>query len=253
MSRRLLVGLATVLTVALAGCAESQSLGETSWRVDSLGEAGVVVDAVVTLDFVDEAQVAGETGCNSFTGPYETDRDAISLGPLAVTQAACTDPARAAMETAYLGALDRAERYRIEEHVLTLFGPEEEVLAELARFDPTLEGSSWSVLAYNDGRTAVVSVILETQLTAEFGDDGTLSGSGGCNDYAGPYESEGRRLAVGPLARTERRCGSPPGIDEQEAAYLAALESADVWVIRGDILELRRNDGALAVSLRPAG
>jgi heat shock protein HslJ len=109
------------------------------------------------------------------------------------------------------------------------------------------------VLAYNNGNQAVVSVILDTQITAVFGDDGSISRSGGGNDYTGPYETEDQRIAIGPVAATKQLCDSPGGIDDQEAAYLAALESAELWVIRGDILELRRDDGALAVSLRPAG
>jgi len=253
VSRKALLGLAAVLVAALAGCSESQNLAETGWRLDSLGEAGVVVDAVVTLDFVTDGRVTGETSCNSFNGPYESDGDAISIGPLAMTRAACPDPARAAMETAYLAALERAETDRIDEHVLTLLGSDDRVLAELARFDPTLEGSSWTVLAYNNGNQAVVSVILDTQITAVFGDDGIISGLGGGNDYTGPYETEDQRIAIGPVAATKQLCDSPGGIDDQEAAYLAALESAELWVLRGDILELRRDDGALAVSLRPVG
>lgn len=253
MSRKTIVGIATVLVVALTGCSESQDLAGSGWRVDSLGEAGVVVEAVITLNFGDDGRVVGETGCNSFNGPYDTDGDAISIGPLAVTRAACPDPARAAMEAAYLVALDGAERYSIDEHVLTLFGAEDRVLVELARFDPTLEGSAWTVLAYNNGRQAVVSVILDTAITAEFGDDGVVSGSGGCNEYSGPYETDQQRISIGPLARTKKLCDSPGGVDDQETVYLAALESADLWVIRGEILELRRDDGALAVSLRPGG
>lgn len=213
----------------------------------------MVVDAVVTLDFVAGGRLTGETGCNSFNGPYRSDGDALSIGPLAVTRAACPDSARAAMETAYLAALDRVETYRIDEHVLTLLGSDDRVLAELARFDPTLEASSWTVLAYNNGDQAVVSVILDTQITAEFGQDGMVSGSGGCNNYNGPYKTEEQRISIGPVAATKQLWGSPGGIDDQEAAYLAALESAELWVIRGSILELRREDGALAVSLRPGG
>jgi heat shock protein HslJ len=200
VSRKALLGLAAVLVAALAGCSESQNLAETGWRLDSLGEAGVVVvvDAVVTLDFVTDGRVTGETGCNSFNGPYQSDGDAISIGPLAMARAACPDPARAVMETAYLAALERAETDRIDEHVLTLLGSDDRVLAELARFDPTLEGSSWTVLAYNNGNQAVVSVILDTQITVVFGDDGSISRSGGGNDYTGPYETEDQRIAIGP-------------------------------------------------------
>jgi len=212
----------------------------------------VVIEAVVTLEFVDGRRVVGETGCNSFNGPYEVDGDGIAIGPLAVTRAACPDPARSAMETSYLGALDRAEIYGIDEHVLVLSDAEGLALVELARFDPTLEGSRWTVLAFNNGNQAVVSVILDTVIAVEFGEDGTLSGSGGCNDYNGPYKTEEQRISIGSVAATKQLCGSPRGIDDQEAAYVAALESAELWVIRGDILELRREDGALAVSLRPA-
>ena len=35
---------------------------------------------------------------------------------------------------------------------------------------------------------------------------------------------------------------------EQETAYLAALQSASVYTIRGNTMELRREDGALAAS-----
>ena len=253
MSRSALAAFATVVLATFAGCSELQDLAATGWRVDSLGEAGVVIEAVVTLDFGDDRSVVGETGCNSFTGPYEIDGNGISIGPVAVTRTACPDPVRSAMEEGYLAALDRAETYRIDEHVLTLFGPEDRVLVELARFDPTLEGSSWTVLAYNNGNQAVVSVILDTVITAEFGEDATVSGSAGCNEYTGPYETEAQRISIGPLTAAKRLCGGPAGIDDQEAAFLAALDSAELWVTRGDILELRREDGALAVSLRPGG
>jgi hypothetical protein len=39
---------------------------------------------------------------------------------------------------------------------------------------------------------------------------------------------------------------------DQELQYLAALQSATVWSVRGTTLELRDDAGALQVSARPA-
>ena len=46
--------------------------------------------------------------------------------------------------------------------------------------------------AYNNGKQAVVSGLADTEVTALFGEDGTLSGSAGCNRYNAPFE-RGRR------------------------------------------------------------
>ncbi len=51
-----------------------------------------------------------------------------------------------------------------------------------------------------------------------------VTGSGGCNRYAGPVRIDGRSIAFGPLAATRMAC--PPAIDDQETKFFAALEDA---------------------------
>jgi heat shock protein HslJ len=87
---------------------------------------------------------------------------------------------------------------------------------------PSLVGPNWQLLAYNNGRNAVQSVMIGTQPTAVFGADGQLTGFGGCNTFAGPYESTARTLSIGPLTSTQMACDQP--VMDQETAYLAALQ-----------------------------
>jgi heat shock protein HslJ len=95
---------------------------------------------------------------------------------------------------------------------------------------------------------AVVGIIEGTEINAVFGEDGSLSGSSGCNNYVTSYTAEGDQLTIGRVASTMMFCAEPEGVMEQEAAYLAALETAATFTIVNGQLELRTADGALAVS-----
>ena len=70
-----------------------------------------------------------------------------------------------------------------------------------------------------------------------------MTGSAGCNNYMTTYTIEGDIISFGPAATTRKACGDPEGIMEQESAYLAALESATAYQIKGNTLELTGTDG----------
>ncbi|HXV97717.1 MAG TPA: carboxylesterase family protein, partial [Anaerolineae bacterium] len=53
-------------------------------------------------------------------------------------------------------------------------------------------------------------------------------------------------------AATRKACPQPEGVMDQEMQYLAALETAATYQLRGDTLELRTADGALAVTFQSA-
>ena len=83
-------------------------------------------------------------------------------------------------------------------------------------------------------------------MTALFGEDGTLSGSAGCNRYNAPFELDGAKIKIGAAATTRMMCDEP--IMQQEQLYLAALETAATYKVEGSKLELRTADGALAAT-----
>ncbi|MFT3876471.1 MAG: META domain-containing protein [Propioniciclava sp.] len=109
-------------------------------------------------------------------------------------------------------------------------------------------GTSWIVTGILD-RQAVTSPIPGTELTVEFGTDGTVRGSAGCNGYAGPYTVTDGAISVGPLAHQEMGCVSPEGIMEQEAAFFAAFESASTIERQPALLILRTPEGGTALIL----
>ena len=77
----------------------------------------------------------------------------------------------------------------------------------------------WSVLAIGDE-----AVSAEAGLTVAFTADGTVSGSTGCNQFSGRYESRGAALTVLPLRITRRGC--PEAETRREAAMMRALGTA---------------------------
>ena len=107
----------------------------------------------------------------------------------------------------------------------------------------TLAGTSWQATGINNGKEAVVSQEGTEKVTAQFGADGTLSGSGGCNTYSGPYTTSGAdQITIGALASTEMACPEPAM--EIEQMYFAALANVATYQIEGTTLTLRDAGGA---------
>ena len=110
----------------------------------------------------------------------------------------------------------------------------------------------WEVTAFLNG-DAVSSPLPGTALTATFGDDGTLSGSSGCNRYTTTHTTDGGAIEIEPAGGTKMLCPEPEGVMEQEAAYLAALPTAVHYGLDGGSLTLLSADGRYVVAYaRPA-
>jgi len=106
--------------------------------------------------------------------------------------------------------------------------------------DGVLEGE-WTVEAITvDG--AETQVAEGTSVTAIF-DAGMLSGSAGCNNFTGSYETDGASLTIGPLGSTAMFCADPAEAMDQEAAFLMLLNEAESFIVNGDDLEIRTSDG----------
>jgi uncharacterized lipoprotein YbaY len=98
-----------------------RALEGTDWSAESYnnGRGGVVsllAGTAITARF-EGGQVAGDAGCNRYTGGYTLGPGdgALSLTPAAATQRLCSEPAGVMeQEAAYLTALPTTARYRIE-------------------------------------------------------------------------------------------------------------------------------------------
>lgn len=173
-----------------------------------------------------DGSTSGSTGCNKYNAAYTIGGEKITISPGATTLMACSTPIMA-QESAFLDVLASATTYKIAGDVMELKDASGVVIAKFSALGPvTLEGSPWQIIGYNDSKQTVVSVIIGTEITANFGKEGTLSGSASCNNYKATYEVDGDNISIGPAAATRMFCPEPDGVMEQEVQYLAALETA---------------------------
>lgn len=98
-----------------------------------------------------------------------------------------------------------------------------------------LAGTEWRLVAFGEEQIVQYDPAVTT-VNIIFGEDGSVSGTSGCNQYGGSYTLEGDTLGFGPLMSTLMACEEPAM--SVEAAYLDALGSASTFTIRGNMLEI---------------
>ena len=121
---RAVVATCLVLAFALSACgpAAEASLTRSAWPVTLAGSTwtavlrrrpadgrGLPPTAAFTAD-----KVEGTTGCNSYFGTYEYARGAIKFSTMGSTAMACLDPAIAATEGRFMGAMQGASSVSID-------------------------------------------------------------------------------------------------------------------------------------------
>jgi heat shock protein HslJ len=255
LNHRIRTALGVLALVGLfAGCGtmanavESAPLDGTAWVLTGLPGHTLVPDSSVTLQF-SEGRLSGSDGCNRYSGSYSVENSALAVAPnLVSTQMACV-PDIDAQARAYIAALTGAKSFRVDGERLELLAADGKASAVLAAQSRSLAGTSWSATGINNGRQAVSSLLNGSSVTMNFGKDGVVSGSAGCNRYTAPYSSDGPGLTIGQAAATRKMCASPEGVMEQEQQFLRALATVATARFEGDRLELRTAKGALAVSL----
>ena len=242
----------TVLSVA--GCSSSSDsprggkLEGKAWLLTSYlskGTLKTIPQYAYAEALFKEQTIAGKC-LNSYTGPFETNDkgEVTKVGPLTSTKMAGPDDVMA-FESDYFALLDQSKSYYATSDKLTIYDKDDAEILVYKVSDAALTGD-WRVTSYNNGKQAVVSVLSSTVITLLFGADGKVSGNGGINDYNGEYTTEGTdSITIGPLA--SGKMAGPEDAMQQEAAYLAALQSAKKIKVGARDLELRTADGALAV------
>ena len=132
------------LGIALAACggaggaspSTTAGLQGTSWTLVKIGDQEITLEAPPTLTVGADGAVSGSTGCNTYNGTATIEGNSISFGPLATTRVFCSG-APGVTETAFLAAINEVEAFAIdsqgrlvlEDGVVMLFGPAEEVPA----------------------------------------------------------------------------------------------------------------------------
>ena len=196
-----------------------------------------------------EPTVSGSGGCNNyFAGYTSADDGSLTIdGPIGSTMMACETGGE--QEMAYLGALETVTNWVVTEDgrlELTYNSgqPYEEKLI-YAPGETPLVSTTWRLVSYGNP-DELVDVEEGTAVTAVFTPDadnsGIVAGSATCNQYTTSYTLDGSSISFGPTAGTMMMC--PVGA-EQEAAYLAALDTAQSYEIFGANMQIVYDGGVL--------
>lgn len=244
-------GATTTISDNTAAPSGAQSPPAGAWNLVSFaGPQGVTPAAAgptATLRFGTGGTLDGTTGCNNFRGTFTSAGDSLTIEVGPMTQMACTDPAVAVQEQALLAGLPRVARFESRDAGLTLSDGSGAVLFEYAEGVTGIAGTAWRATGVNTG-TGVETTALTEMLTAVFGTDSRISGSGGCNTFSAAYTESGDSISITGLTATESACA--PDVTALEQKYFAALQAATTLEIRGDLLTLRDAGGSTQVAFR---
>lgn len=112
---------------------------------------------------------------------------------------------------------------------------------------PALGGTSWMLASYGDTSGSQVDPV--STGTLNFGDNLALSGSTGCNQFAGTYTQSGWELTLNPGATTMMGC--PGAVGDQETAVLGALPKVTTFTMQGSDLALADSQGSVLLVYTP--
>ena len=115
--------------------------------------------------------------------------------------------------------------------------------------EKSLQGS-WSLTAYGpEGATAPAAP--DSQASITFNDDGTLTGSSGCNGFGGEYSVDGDQVEFSELVSTLMACEEP--LMTQEGTVFKVLNDTATYKIDGGTLTITKDDTALVFTAAEAG
>jgi heat shock protein HslJ len=105
--------LIPALTLSLTGCTSDgsagarpspASLGGAEWNVTTLDGEPIPAPSKITIQFLENDRVAGNSGCNRFQGSFSMSGGSLSFGPLMGTKRACPEP-QMSLESRFLGLM----------------------------------------------------------------------------------------------------------------------------------------------------
>ncbi len=101
---------------------------------------------------------------------------------------------------------------------------------------PNLAGTAWKCYEFKVAG-APQTISDDVTITAEFGEDGTLSGSSGVNTYSTKYTVDGTTIKIDSAIISTKMAG-PEDAMRLESDYLTTLPTAESYEIKNDELIL---------------
>lgn len=220
---------------------EATELDGSLWRLSGISSGDSIQSALThTLVLIgfDKGQIVGYAGCNQFGGPFVVEGSTITQIEAASTQMACLQEDVMTQEATFLQELHAADSFTLSGDNLTIGS------LSFTQVHPPTDylGTEFRLQAFNTGPGAQPP-LTGTTITITFGEDGTVSGSAGCNTFNGPFTQTGTAISIDALAQTRMACEEQ--ILTQETNVINYLHSARHAVVDGDQLFIVHDDGVM--------
>lgn len=242
----------------------------TYWRLVSMGD---IISPTIpsqgdefTAQFVPQAGgpsglIIGSTGCNDYNAVYIANLNEIKVNlPNKSNNPACPVSFWEQEQQFFLG-LNAATTYRILGNTLEI--PYDEgrqalnFTAYVPQVPPPPSGGPLTPLHQTRWWLVMLGsqpVLPGTEVTGEFainldGQTGTFSGNAGCNTYNAAIT---KVFQVGSTSQTKKFCPEPDGLMNQEAQFLAYLQTASAFTLAQNQLIITTRSGPLVFYNSPA-
>ncbi|WP_028476732.1 META domain-containing protein [Nocardia sp. CNY236] len=235
-----------------SGADEPNPMGRTFVSVEVDGTP-IPGGGPMTIGFTDDRIVA-DAGCNTLNGAVDMGDHLVRVSGVSTTLMGCPTEREGADE--WLNGLLSAEpRWQLDGATLTLHGTDRTVILvdkKRAQPDKPIQGTQWQVTALSTDNAEIrARVIEEVRPTLLIAEDGSISGTTGCNRMFGradtsPADGAGPDLSATEITfhitTTEMAC--PPEVMDLEQAVLRALDGTTTATVDADTLTLRNANGA---------
>ena len=226
-------------------------LSGTAWRLlmEHDGDGDL---SGTTMVFLDDRLVTGVTACRAYVASYRTSKaeGSMRLSPWATfgSQQSCSEKSRS-LEGEYWEFLHRAWEYSVYDDAESIRVGIRSPRGKTLTFEPLLptveeiSDTEWTLsttVEFGRGTLRDTPVMEGAEVTISFDEDG-ISGTSGCNSYAGPARVDNGSITIDvqSLVHTERVCVGEDGLMEQEDRYLGLLPRVTRYGVFGDELFLQ--------------
>ncbi len=236
------------------------TLKDSQWQLRILHGRRTLADPPVSLHFA-QGKVSGSAGCNSYSGLYtKTINGVCRFSKITLTEKTCQQDEIMKQERDFVAVLKDTAACDLAEDKQQLFLKDKTgtVLAmfispKKAQEEPQeLAGTAWRADSFSDGQGSMTQLYSwHRPLTVEFGKDGRLSGSAGCNSYSAAFTADPADLSFkfDMIKMTGNQC-APERVMAQEGSFMAALYSAASYQLEDKTLILKDAEGNAAVVLK---
>ena len=249
--KKLVIFATLIMASAVAALGQSERIGTRQWKliqVDGLA-VGAASRAYLELD-ADQTRLSGNAGCNRMFGSASVQGRRVDFSNIGTTRMACVEPRARRIETAFVRALENADRFRQRGNLLELYDRNRLIarLTAVTKESPQdgnglidLEDRKWVLEAI---KGVPVSKLGQGAFLSFDANKKSAGGNSSCNVFGGSYTTTGSTLKITDVVSTMRACVEDDRMTI-ERDFLEGLRQTNRYEIARGKLMLYRNQRLL--------